>query len=294
MFVIKHKKIFLAFSATLVLASVIIVSVWGLNLGVDFTGGTIVEVRYSDGRPSLPDLDEQLLGLGIEGASIRPTNDDGYIIRSKELQDEQRQSLNSLFSSGEISIERFNTVGPVIGKELRNKSYYAIASVMIAIIIFIAIAFRKVSRPVSSWKYGITAIVALIHDVAIPVGVLSVLGHFSGSEVDVLFVMALLAILGYSVNDTIVVFDRVRENLQINAEDHRKESLSDVVGKSLKQTYTRSINTSVTTLIVLLTLLFIGGPTIHTFILTLIIGVLAGTYSSIFLASPLLTLFTKE
>lgn len=276
------------------LASIVVTAMFGLNLGIDFTGGTIIEVRYQGERPTLEVFESALATLGIEDPSIRPTDEDGYIVRTIELSDTQRQDISSYFAGVGSTIERFNAVGPVIGKELRNKSYVAIIVVSLAIVLFVAFAFRAVSRPVSSWKYGIIAIIALIHDIIIPTGVLAILGQTSGLEVDVLFVMALLAILGYSVNDTIVVFDRVRENLQLNNDAHRKEPFEIVVGKSLQQTYARSINTSLTTLTVLLTLFVIGGVAIHTFVLTLIIGVVAGTYSSIFLASPMLTLFSSD
>jgi preprotein translocase subunit SecF len=294
MFIIRYKKIFIGASAILMLASIVVTAMFGLNLGIDFTGGTIIEVRYQGERPTLEVFESALATLGIEDPSIRPTDEDGYIVRTIELSDTQRQDISSYFAGVGSTIERFNAVGPVIGKELRNKSYVAIIVVSLAIVLFVAFAFRAVSRPVSSWKYGIIAIIALIHDIIIPTGVLAILGQTSGLEVDVLFVMALLAILGYSVNDTIVVFDRVRENLQLNNDAHRKEPFEIVVGKSLQQTYARSINTSLTTLTVLLTLFVIGGVAIHTFVLTLIIGVVAGTYSSIFLASPMLTLFSSD
>jgi len=180
--------------------------------------------------------------------------------------------------------KRFNTIGPAIGEELKQKAYIAMGIVVLAIILFIAFAFRKVSEPVSSWKYGFVAILALMHDIIIPTGVFALLGLFTGAEVDILFVTALLAILGFSVNDTIVVFDRIRENLMLNKERNKNENFAETVGHSLEQTFARSINTSLTTLLVLLTLLFVGGESTKYFALTLVIGVIAGTYSSIFLA----------
>jgi preprotein translocase subunit SecF len=181
-----------------------------------------------------------------------------------------------------------NTVGPILGKELRDKAFFAIAVVVLIIIFFIAFAFRKVSKPVSSWKYGTIAIVVLVHDIMLPVGLFAIMGHFFGAEVDGLFVMALLAILGYSINDTIVVFDRIRENLKYNADSNTHEDFEFTVGKSLNQTYVRSFNTSLTTSLTLLALFFFGSESTHYFSLTLLAGVIAGTYSSIFLAAPML------
>jgi len=297
MFVIKHKNILFTISGVLMLAAVVALLVFGLNVGIDFTGGSILEVSYSGDVPTTPEIEEAISGFVLDSASIRKTGDSGYIIRTRFLNEEEHAELTGLLTfdgSRELVIERQSSVGPTIGSELRSKALIAIAIVVIAIIFFVAFAFRKVSRPVRSWKYGLAAVIALVHDTLIPVGVFAVLGATIGTQADALFVMALLAILGYSVNDTIVVFDRVRENLGDNKEHNKKEAFGDVVGRSLSQTYARSLNTSLTTLIVLLALFFIGGPSVHSFVLTLIVGVVAGTYSSIFLASPLLVLFAGE
>ena len=294
MFVVKYRKIFFILSTFFVGLSILAVLVFGLVFGIDFTGGAITEVSYPDGRPDKEVLADRLSNLSIGVFSLRPTGsptDGGYILRTRDLSEEERIAVLETLSfngSQQVVTERFNSIGPVIGKELRNKAFVAIGLVIIAIILFIAFAFRKVSKPVSSWKYGIVAIVALIHDIIIPVGIFAVLGFLFGSEIDTLFVMALLAILGYSVNDTIVVFDRVRENLRINQEVDRHEDFEMTVGKSLQQTYTRSINTSLTTAFVLLALFFIGPEATQDFALVLLTGVIAGTYSSIFLATPLL------
>jgi len=297
MFVIRHKRIFFGISLTLVALSVISMGVFGLPFGIDFTGGSLLEVSYPEGRPAVEELHTRLDTLPIGNYSLRPTGENGYITRTRFLEEEERQVLiNTLSFNGEKTVveERFNSIGPVIGEELRQKALVAMVIVLVAIILFIAFAFRKVSKPVSSWKYGLIAIVALVHDIVIPTGIFALLGHFMGAEIDALFVTALLAILGYSVNDTIVVFDRVRENLRINHELHKKEPFSEVVGKSLSQTYGRSINTSLTTALVLLTLFLLGGSATHFFSLTLLTGVIAGTYSSIFLASPLLVAINKN
>lgn len=270
---------------------------FGLNFGVDFTGGALVEARYESERPSKESVESMLKNLGLEGASVRPAGDTSYIVRTAVLSDEQRGALpESLSINGEhiVSIERFTEIGPTIGQELRNKALIALVLVSIAIILYIAFAFRGVSKPVSSWIYGIIAIVALLFDTLTPVGVFAALGYYAGLQVDTLFVMALLAILGYSVNDTIVVFDRVRENLNRNKERGRKEEFSLTVGKSLNQTFVRSINTSITTLLVLLTLFLLGPDATRDFALVLMVGVIAGTYSSLALATPLLVAIERR
>jgi len=291
MLVVKYRHLFFILSTVIVVLSVGVVLVFGLNFGIDFTGGALTEVSYPDGRPDKAVVEEQLRSLSIGEFSLRGTGENGFILRSKDLTEEARQAvMEALSLQGDTSLtqERFNSIGPIIGAELRNKAFVAIGIVIAAIVLFVAFVFRKVSEPVSSWKYGLIAIVALLHDIIVPVGVFALLGYLFGAEVGVLFVMALLAILGYSVNDTIVVFDRVRENLRINKEQERVEQFELTVGKSLNQTYVRSINTSLTTLFVLLALFFIGAPVTRDFALVLLTGVMAGTYSSICLAAPLL------
>lgn len=297
MFIIKYKKIFFILTFTIIIFAIFSIFFFGLNLGIDFTGGAIMEVSYTsfddkqETRPSKGILENRLKNLSIGNFSIRPAGDDGYILRTRDISEEERLSILSVLSlNGEKSLiqKRFNLIGPTIGKELRNKAFAAIGIVVLAIVLFVAFVFRKVSKPVSSWKYGIVAILALIHDILVPVGMFAFLGYMVGAEIDLLFVMALLAILGYSVNDTIVVFDRVRENLRINRENGSEESFELTVGKSLNQTYARAINTSLTTLFVLLALFFFGSSATQDFALVLVIGIIAGTYSSIFFATPLL------
>ena len=294
MFVIKYRKIFFILSSIMVIAALALVVFSGLTFGIDFTGGSILEVEYVGVRPEASLLRERINSLPIGEYRLQPTGESGFVIRTKELSESERVGVLELLNvpeAGEIVEKRFNTVGPVIGEELKQKAYIAIIIVVLAIILFIAFSFRKVSKPVSSWKYGLAAIVALIHDIIIPTGFFVILGHIAGAEIDILFVTALLAILGFSVNDTIIVFDRVRENLSLNQESRNQEPFETTVGRSLNQTFARSINTSFTTLIVLLALYIIGGDATKYFALTLIIGVIAGTYSSIFLASPLLVFF---
>ena len=221
----------------------------------------------------------------------------GYLIRLREItEDEHIALLTSLsFGGAHAATEvRFDSIGPLLGKEAALKSLLAIALVIICIVLFITYAFRKVSEPVSSWKYGIITIVALLHDVLIPVGVFAYLGHFAGVEIDTLFVTALLVVLGFSVHDTIVVFDRVRENLRLNHTEHLQKPFEQVVGEGISATLGRSINTSLTTIIALIVLYFIGPVSTQYFSLALIIGIIAGTYSSICIASPLLVTVEKR
>lgn len=297
MFVIKHKKIFFILSAVLVVLSIVAVIVWGLSPSVEFTGGSLVEVSYSEERPSLDDVRTAVIDAGFDDALVREAGEHSISVRTHALSEGEQSALLDALALGDaptLSIERSSSIGPTIGAELRRKTYLAIALVVAMIILYVAFVFRKVSRPVSSWVYGGVAVIALLHDVIIPTGAFALLGYTLGFEADTLFVVALLTILGLSVNDTIVVFDRIRENLRRNEELRVKESFGETVGKSLQQTYVRSFNTSLTIILVLLTLLFLGGSAIHTFILTLLVGLIAGTYSSIFLASPLLVLFAPK
>lgn len=289
MFIIKHKKIFLSISAVLVLLSIISLFVFGLRIGIDFKGGALTEVLYKDSRPLQSDLDAEFKKLDLGSVLIQPTGELGYIVKSPDLNEAQHSLLlNTLSQDGKSFLEEknFNSIGPSVGRELTRKAIIAIILVSLGIILFIAFAFRKVSRPVSSWKYGLMAVVSLLHDVIIPIGLFTLLSHFYGAEADTLFVVAALTILGLSVSDTIVIFDRIRENLK----DKKEADFSETVGKSLDQSYMRSIFTSLTVIIVLLSLFFFGPESTKYFALMLTTGMFFGTYSSIFLASPLLVL----
>jgi preprotein translocase subunit SecF len=202
--------------------------------------------------------------------------------------------MEALGTLGTVREVQFNSVGPSIGSEIVRKSWWAIALVSLSIVSFIAFAFRHVSKPVASWKYGVVAIVTLIHDVIIPTGLFAYLGYARGAEVGVFFIVAILATLGISINDTIVVFDRIRENLRLNEEQHKGESFKDVVWNSVIQTLARSINTSLTVVIMLVALFILGPESTKDFSLVLIVGMIAGTYSSVLLASPLLVLIESR
>lgn len=295
MTIIQHRNIFFCVTGAIVLTSLASLFVFDLHLGIDFTGGTLVEVRYDGMRPSPDVLERNLKNSGLGGFSLRETGEDGYTLRMSTLSNEQRERLPSYFSyqNGTGKVEQLTEIGPTIGKELRNKALIALGLVLVCILFFIAFAFRKVSQPISSWIYGFIALVALLHDVIVPMGFFALLGVITGAQVDTLFVTAVLTILGFSVHDTIVVFDRVRENLRVNQERNRKEDFADVAGRSLGQTFVRSINTSLTVLFTLLVLYFVGPESTRVFALTLFVGIAAGTYSSIFLATPLLVAVEK-
>lgn len=297
MYIINNTKRFLLIGLGIFVASIIALGVFGLNLGIDFTGGALSEVSY-DERPDKAELESALNALsfedGLGGYSLRASVDeegrDGYILRTRDLAEEERREIHdTLTTYGESgTIGRYTSIGPVIGEELRSKAAWAIALVALIVVLYVAWTFRGISRPVKSSRYGLITILALAHDVLVPAAFFAVLGYTISAEVDVLFVMAILAVLGYSVNDTIVVFDRVRENILANQEANKHEPFKETVGRSLSQTLMRSINTSVTTLLALLALFFFGGDVTQDFTLVLMVGIVAGTYSSLFIACPLL------
>jgi len=295
MFIVAHRNFFIGLSVFFTALALAAISIWGLRFGIDFTGGSLLEVEYAgETRLGINEVKEALASAGEFGADaiVQPTGEMGYIIRTGTLSSEDHEKiLSALSGEGKRNIteKRFDSVGPVIGDELRRKAWVAIAAVIIAIVLFIAFAFRKVSDPVPSWQYGVITLAALLHDVIIPTGAAAFLGNYYGFQADVLFVTALLTILGFSVHDTIVVFDRVRENLKLKLYG----TFAETVGKSLEQTFMRSVNTSLTVVLVLAALLILGPASVFMFSLVLLIGIIAGTYSSIFLATPLLLVAEK-
>ncbi len=288
MFIVNNRKFFFVLSAILVLASVFSIWKYGFNLGIDFKGGSVLEVSYAENRPAKETISTELDKLGLGTFVLTPSGDKNYILKTRELSATEKVIVMSAFQTDATNIakeEKFSSLGPVVGAQLKSKAMIAIAVVLICILLFITFVFRKVSKPVASWKYALVTIVALFHDVIIPTGFFVVWNHFTGGEIDLLFVTALLAILGYSVHDTIVVFDRVRESLRDSVS---KKPFIETVGESVSQTMSRSINTSLTTFLTLSALYFIGGETTKDFALLLLVGIVVGTYSSIFVASPLL------
>ncbi len=368
--IIQKRKIWFIFSAILISASIAALSVWGLKLGIDFTGGTLMEFSFKEETLNSEEIKDALKDIDLGEVNIQFSGDDSVLLRFKDVDEnthqeiiralnvaileEKKEKNNNLewniedinkgekdnasvenepisiikkamaadedeesgievitgsgeeinIESEEIDLEsaiaaneessninekRFDSIAPVIGNELKKRAIWAIVVALIAIVLYIGWAFRKVSRPVSSFKYGIIATIALFHDIIITLGVFSVLGYLYNVEIGIPFVAALLAILGYSVNDTIVVFDRTRENLIKSGIDDFEE----VVNKSVNETLIRSLNTSFTTLLILTVLFLFGGATIKYFVVALIVGISAGTYSSIFIASPLLVTWQK-
>ncbi len=287
-------KLMFWFSIFLVVLSVVAVSVFGLRLGVDFQGGSVLELNFKN-RPDIGQI-KNILTPKIGDVELSTEAETGLIVRTHELTEAQHQSalsaLNTAFPTSGLVEKQFSSVGPIIGNELKQRSLFAILMVLVCVIIYIAFVFRKLGRTTSPWAMGLAAIVALMHDVAIPVGVFAILGHFYNIEITGVFVAAALTILGFSVSDTVVIFDRVRENIIRGGGN--KTQFGSVVHKSVMQTLTRSLNTVFTVLLSLFAIYFFGGESIKYFSLALIIGIFLGAYSSIFVASPLLVWWTKN
>lgn len=290
MFIINNKKIFIGVSAFFVLLSLGALLYFGLPLGIEFKGGSQMQFSYSETRPEINLIKENINKINIGETSVQPTAEKSVVVKSRDLSQEERVHLNeALNRSAAGTEESFTNIGPSVGAELKRKAIISIILVLITIICFVAYAFRNVSKPVSSWKYGFAVIIALIHDIIIPTGVFSIIAHYSGAEVDTLFIVALLTTLALSIADTIVVFDRIRENIGTK----NNKQFSQIVGESLSQTFVRSINTSAMVLIMVVSLAVFGPASTRLFAIILAIGMFFGTYSSIFLASPLLVLFEQ-
>lgn len=290
--IIDTAKYWTTLSIILLISTVIAWAAWGLNLGIDFTGGTSMEVLFPTAaeRPASDEVLKTVNSFGVEGAQVKTAGDAGYVLRMQHIDNDQRQQILDAYADQGIVEESFSSIGPALGQELKGKAIQALVIVLLAIVGYVSYVFRRVSKgPVPSWMFGIAAIGALVHDVLITIGVFILLGRFYDVQIDAFFITALLTVLGFSVNDTIVVFDRIREGLK----DRKKMSFKDIVNRSINSTITRSLNTSITTLLVLFALYLFGGESIRTFVLALIVGITAGTYSSIFVASPMLLLGQK-
>ncbi len=263
--------------------------IYGLNLGTDFTGGALLELRTEN--LELRTIRESLENSGIQNVVVSRTGDNGFLIKMQEISEEKHQEiLAELRKMGELEEKRFDSIGSTIGAELKRKSIIAIIIALIAISVYLAVVFSKIGGAVSPFALALGAIIALIHDLLLPIGVFAWLGEFKGVAVDAPLIAAALAILGYSINDTVVVYDRIRENVLKKS----GESFNQAVHKSVKQTLVRSISTSLTTLFAVIAIYIFGGPTLKNFSLALIIGIASGAYSSIFVASPILMLFHKK
>lgn len=265
--------------------SLLALIVWGLKPGIDFTGGSLLELQFAGTPPPSSELAVLVSDRGLETPEVQTSGTHNVVLRFIPVSETQHQELVSALKEKypEVQEVRFDSIGPSVGQELFKKALMAIAFVTLMILLYVAWSFRKVSRPVPAWVYGVIVIITFLHDVSIPLGLFSYLGHFKGWEVGSPFIAAVLTILGYSISDTIVVLDRVRENLK-----KVKGTFEEIVEVSVHQTIIRSINTSVTTMLALLAIFIFGGPTLQVFSLALLIGIFLGTYSSIFIAAPLL------
>lgn len=287
----KYYIVYFIISLVLILPGLYFLLTSGLKMGIDFTGGALIEYRFEKSIDK-DLLRQEISNKGIEVSAITSSGDNTYIIRTKPLEqkniDDLRITLNEKFGKSEE--RRVENVGPVIGSELRQKALIAVVLASFMIVLYIAFSFRKIPKPQSSWRFGIAAVLALVHDILVVVGAFAILGKFLSVEVDTLFVTALLTVIGFSVHDTIVVFDRIRENLI----KHMSKKFIDVANLSVVQTLGRSLNTSLTVVFVLTALLLFGGETIRWFVVALLIGIVSGTYSSIFNATALLTFWEEK
>lgn len=287
--IIGKRNIFLIFSGTLIILGIAALSIWGLNFGIDFKGGTLLELQFNK-KISSEQIQTAIDQLDFtKSASIQISNGDTALIRTKQLDKDQEQKIKSLLNEkvGEYQEKNLQSIGPTVSQDLTKKAIIAVILASIGIVIYVAIAFRAIPKPTNSWRFGLTAIIAMVHDLFIVISVFAILGHFYDFEINSLFITALLTILGYSVNDTIVIFDRIRENLK----KHPSLSFAENTNNSINQTLARSINTVFTVLLVLYALLILGGGSIHQFIIALIIGITMGAYSSIFIAPAALVIW---
>lgn len=287
----KYKWLYFAISLLVVLPGLYSLLRYGLKLSIDFTGGTLLEISASQSA-SLSVFSETAKSQNLELSTIQSSTDNVYLLRFKPISQEQSQKFQQTLSDsiGAITEMRFETVGPTVGAELARNALMAIIVASVFIIIYIAWSFKGIPKPYSPWKFGASAVIALLHDVLVIVGLFSLFGHYFKVEIDSLFVTALLTIIGFSVHDSIVVFDRIRENLT-KLPQHTFEYIADF---SLTETLVRSLNTSLTVTLTLTALLLFGGDTIRWFVVALLVGIISGTYSSIFNATPILVLWEQK
>jgi preprotein translocase subunit SecF len=289
--IVKRRYLFFGISLLVIVPGLIALIVWGLPLGIDFTGGSILQVRFASGQVPEPAQVIALYGEHGFGDSQVQTSPNGVlIVRSRNMDGQTETSIISEMEkrfNSPVEVQRFDSVGPAIGKEVTTRASGAVALAAVGILLYITYAFRGVPH---AFRYGTSAIIAMLHDVLVVLGIEAILGHFLGWEVDALFLTALLTVIGFSVHDTIVVFDRIRENADI----YRRIPYETLVNHSIVQTLDRSINTQLTVMFTLLSLALFGGQTIHHFVIILLVGVFSGTYSSIFNAAPILVVWENR
>ena len=294
MYIIRHRPLFFWITGLLLAAALGAILVFGLPLGIDFTGGSLMQVSYSGSHPALADIQKEISVIPLGTVSVRAYGDNGVSIRTRTMTPGEHDAVLAAISKTASTTElAYTSVGPALGSQFTSKALWAIFAVMLVIVLYIAFAFRKVSRPVPGWGYGLTVVAMLVIDIIVPTGFYAAYCHFTGAEVDSLFVVALLALLGYCVNDVIVIFDRVRENLSKNEKTGFKESFENTIGNSINETMTRSINTALTVALALIALIFLGAPATQNFALVMLVGVVAGTFSSICRSAPLLIPIAK-
>jgi preprotein translocase subunit SecF len=279
----KNYLLYFVISLAVILPGIFSLFNWGLTPAIDFTGGSLLEFQFSDAAPVTEEI-RQAIPEDIEVASIQTTSNNSYIIRTKPINKDQNELLKSQLSEtfGEVTESRFETIGPTLGRELLSKTIIAVILSSASILIYMAYRFKDIA-------FGVAALLAMLHDSLLITGIFSLLGHFYSVEVDTLFVTALLTILSFSVHDTIVVFDRIRESKRL----FPRASLTDIVNKAVNETLARSINNSMTIIFMLLALWLMGGETTKWFVFALLLGTITGTYSSTFTAAPLLLVIEK-
>lgn len=287
--IIGRRRLWFAISILVIIPGIISLALWGLKPGIDFAGGQVMEVRSASSQEELKQVFE---AAETRDVTITTTGQDTILIRYRDPEGKSTTEVNSQLKAQlqAIGAEQvsFESVGPAVSRDITRNAVIAVALASVAIVIFLAIAFRNAPPPVSPWSFGVTAVIALLHDTLVLLGVFSILGHFFNVEVDSLFVTAVLTTIGFSVHDTIVVFDRIRENLKRYNHD-----FDVVVNDSIVETIVRSVSTSLTVLFTLLALLIFGGESIRLFVLALLLGIVSGTYSSIFNAAPMLVVWNN-
>lgn len=286
---LKYKFVYFAISLLILVPGIVSLVKYRLRLSIDFTGGSLLELQSKISKTKLEELAKN---EKLEISSIQTSSDDIYLLRLKELTNDQKIKYLDLVKKelADTTEKRFESVGPVIGKELTQKAILSIIVASLAIVLYMAWSFRKIPKPYASWKFGMSAVIALLHDAFVVLGLFSIFGALWHVEVDSLFVTAVLTVIGFSVHDTIVVFDRIRENLP----KMPQSSFEEVVDFSISETLVRSLNTSLTAVLTLLCLLLFGGTNIRWFVVALLVGIVSGTYSSIFNAAPLLVLWETK
>ncbi len=294
MFIIKHRTFFFWLTGLILVAAIGAIIAYGLPLGIDFTGGSLMEVQYANARPALPTIQSEVATVPLGTVSVRAVGDNDVSIRTRTMTPAEHTAVLAALSEQASTTElSYTSVGPALGSQFTNKALWGIFAVILVIVLYIAFAFRKVSRTVPGWGYGITVVAMLAIDIIVPTGFYAAYAHFTGAEVDSLFIVALLSLLGYCVNDVIVIFDRIREHLAKNEKTGLKESFEDTIGKSISETMNRSINTALTVVLALIALIYFGAETTRNFALVMLVGVAAGTFSSIARSAPLLIPIAK-